>query len=234
MRRSWTTAAPGATVGRPHIADALVAKGVVATRDDAFADYLYTGSPYHASHYAPDPVTAVRLVNGAGGVAGDGAPVRRAAGSPRRRRGHRGAWPQRGWRAWRHTTATTTPADVAHAEEMARRLGLFVTGSSDYHGAGKVNLLGENTTAPAVLAPDRGAGVRRPRRLAVSRGRRPQLRPDAPHRRIGHPVSDSGSPVRPVREGRARHAPYRPAPEGPRRSGTTRGGPVRRRVGDDG
>ena len=39
------TAAPGATVGRPHIADALVAKGVVSTRDDAFADYLYTGSP---------------------------------------------------------------------------------------------------------------------------------------------------------------------------------------------
>ena len=84
------TAAPGATVGRPHIADALVAKGVVATRDDAFADYLYTGSPYHASHYAPDPVTAVRLVNDAGRRCGDGAPVRRAAGSPRRRRGDRG------------------------------------------------------------------------------------------------------------------------------------------------
>jgi hypothetical protein len=34
---------------------------------------------------------------------------------------------------------------------LADRLGLLVTGSSDYHGAGKPNLLGENTTAPAVL-----------------------------------------------------------------------------------
>ena len=32
------------------------------------------------------------------------------------------------------------------------RLGLLVTGSSDYHGAGKENRLGENTTAPEVLA----------------------------------------------------------------------------------
>ena len=35
---------------------------------------------------------------------------------------------------------------------MADRLGLLVTGSSDYHGAGKENRLGENTTAPEVLA----------------------------------------------------------------------------------
>src|ERR1019366_4140978 len=44
---------PGATVGRPHIADALVAKGIVASRDLAFANYLYDGSPYYAAHYAP-------------------------------------------------------------------------------------------------------------------------------------------------------------------------------------
>ena len=44
---------------------------------------------------------------------------------------------------------------------MARRLGLFVTGSSDYHGAGKVNLLGENTTSPYVLEQieERASGV---------------------------------------------------------------------------
>ncbi|GMA38883.1 hypothetical protein GCM10025883_09280 [Mobilicoccus caccae] len=58
--------ATGATIGRPHIADALVANGVVPDRDAAFAEYLYTGSPYYASHYAPDPVEAVRLVRAAG------------------------------------------------------------------------------------------------------------------------------------------------------------------------
>ena len=45
-----------------------------------------------------------------------------------------------------------TPAERAHAVELAGRLGLFVTGSSDYHGAGKENQLGENTTTREVLA----------------------------------------------------------------------------------
>jgi hypothetical protein len=44
------------------------------------------------------------------------------------------------------------PAEVRHAVELAADLGLFVTGSSDYHGAGKENQLGENTTAATVLA----------------------------------------------------------------------------------
>ena len=154
------TAAPGATVGRPHIADALVAKGVVSTRDDAFADYLYTGSPYHASHYAPDPVTAVRLVNAAGGVAVMAHPFA----------GRRGrlvddevieAMAAAGLAGLEAHHRDHTPEDVAHAEQMARRLGLFVTGSSDYQGAGKVNVLGENTTAPAVLRQieERATGV---------------------------------------------------------------------------
>ena len=86
---------------------------------------------------------------------------------------------------------------------MARRLGLFVTGSSDYHGAGKVNLLGENTTAPYVLRADRGAGVRRPRRLAVSGA---SIRPTAPA-------------VRPSGERGGVQAPSRSALDGPRRPG---------------
>jgi len=40
---------------------------------------------------------------------------------------------------------------VHHGIELAASLGLFVTGSSDYHGAGKPNVLGENTTDPLVL-----------------------------------------------------------------------------------
>ena len=56
------------TMGRPHIADALVASGFVRTRDEAFTDVLRNGSRYYVSHYAPDPVLAVQLVREAGGV----------------------------------------------------------------------------------------------------------------------------------------------------------------------
>ena len=58
----------GATVGRPHIADALVAKGVVASRDEAFATLLHGRSPYYIGHYAPDTLRTVGLIRAAGGV----------------------------------------------------------------------------------------------------------------------------------------------------------------------
>jgi hypothetical protein len=49
----------------------------------------------------------------------------------------------------------------AHLRALARRLGLLVTGSSDYHGAGKPNRLGEHTTSDEVLAEieRRGTGT---------------------------------------------------------------------------
>jgi predicted metal-dependent phosphoesterase TrpH len=52
------------------------------------------------------------------------------------------------------------PQAREHLRALARRLNLFVTGSSDYHGTGKPNRLGENTTDPDVLKEieDRGTG----------------------------------------------------------------------------
>ncbi|MDP4360900.1 hypothetical protein QR510_30170, partial [Escherichia coli] len=56
-------------------------------------------------------------------------------------------------------------AQVARLSAITARLGLLVTGSSDYHGAGKPNRLGENLTSPAVLAE------------IVERGTTPVVRP---------------------------------------------------------
>src|SRR5688572_28855411 len=61
--------ADGATLGRPHLADALVASGLVQDRAEAFERYLHNDSPYYVPHYAPDPVHAVELVIAAGGAA---------------------------------------------------------------------------------------------------------------------------------------------------------------------
>ncbi|NNM45868.1 PHP domain-containing protein [Knoellia koreensis] len=138
------------TLGRPHIADALVAVGVVPTRDAAFADILGNGSRYYVSHYAPSPVRAVELVRAAGGVPVMAHPFAAA----------------RGWTVDDDVIADMARAGLAglevdhrdhteeqraHGRELADELGLLVTGSSDYHGTGKLNRLGENTTDPAVL-----------------------------------------------------------------------------------
>ncbi len=60
---------PGATVGRPHIADALVARGHVADRSAAFQSILHWRGGYYRPHQAPPPVEGVRLIAEAGGAA---------------------------------------------------------------------------------------------------------------------------------------------------------------------
>jgi len=143
--------APGATVGRPHIADALVAAGVVADRTEAFTSILTSHSRYFVQHYAPDPAVAVELVRAAGGVPVFAHPVASSRGRIVGERTYQDM-----------IDAGLLGLEVEHRDNqedgraflrtLAARHGLLITGSSDYHGAGKPNLLGENTTSPTVLA----------------------------------------------------------------------------------
>lgn len=139
--------APGATIGRPHIADALVRRGIVPDRSAAFEHILRSNGPYWVGHYAPDPVDAVRLVLEAGGVPVMAHPFAAARGqvvddSVIEQMADAGLV---GLEA---DHRDHTPEQRDHARDLARRLGLITTGSSDYHGTGKPNRLGENTTTP--------------------------------------------------------------------------------------
>ncbi|WP_349901708.1 PHP domain-containing protein [Parafrigoribacterium humi] len=141
----------GATVGRPHIADALVAKGHVPNRSAAFASILHPSSGYYQPHYAPDPLTAVTLVRAAGGV-----PVLAHPGTRGRENviseERIGALVDAGLFGLEIHHRENTDSGRARLFELAHRYGLAVTGSSDYHGEGKPNRLAENTTEPEVLA----------------------------------------------------------------------------------
>jgi predicted metal-dependent phosphoesterase TrpH len=146
----WAQVEEGATAGRPHIADALVEAGVVAHRDEAFDRWLGNASPYYVAHYAPDPVRAVEVVRAAGGVpvvAHPWSSVRGRVVSDALLEEMRDA----GMLGIEVHHRDHTPDAVRHLGALARSLGLFVTGSSDYHGDGKLNRLGENTTRPEVL-----------------------------------------------------------------------------------
>jgi predicted metal-dependent phosphoesterase TrpH len=133
----------GATVGRPHIADALVARGLVEDRAEAFAGILSPAGDYYVALYAPDPVTAVGLIVGAGGVPIIAHPAGRA-----------GLLPDRLLRGM--LDAGLAGFELGHRENLepgirtlravADERDLIVTGSSDYHGLGKPNQPGENTT----------------------------------------------------------------------------------------
>jgi predicted metal-dependent phosphoesterase TrpH len=144
-------ASDDATIGRPHIADALVAKGAFPDRSAVFAAILRPGGPYYVPHAAPDAVTAIRAVLAAGGV-----PVFAHPGARMRGRvvtdNDIAELAAAGLAGLEVAHRDHTPADRAHLTKLAAGLGLFTTGSSDYHGAGKPNRLGENTTQAAVLA----------------------------------------------------------------------------------
>jgi predicted metal-dependent phosphoesterase TrpH len=155
----------GATIGRPHIADALVATGRFHSRDEVFESVLHDRSPYYVPYYAPDAVTAVRLVREAGGVPVFAHPFAHRRG-PTVGEDVIEQMVDAGLVGLEVDHRDHDDAARARLREIADRLGLLTTGSSDYHGAGKPNRLGENTTDPEVveelIAQGSGAAVVRP------------------------------------------------------------------------
>jgi len=146
---SWAeiyAAAAGGTVGRPHIAQALIRAGLVATTKEAFAPQ-WLGERYRLPKDDIDVFHAVRLVRQAGGV-----PVFAHPRASRRGRivpdsllaDLAGA----GLAGLEADHEDHSPAERAHVRALAERLGLFVTGSSDFHGTHKAVRLGAYTTAP--------------------------------------------------------------------------------------
>lgn len=139
------------TVGRPHIADALVAAGYAVDRSAAFAEMLSPASPYYIDTYAIDTATAIRLVRDAGGF-----PVIAHPAADRQRR----PLPVDGLTEL--AEAGLGGVELDHPENRvdwlpplaarAASLGLEITGASDYHGDGKPNRLGERTSSPEVVA----------------------------------------------------------------------------------
>lgn len=137
------------TVGRPHLADALIALGVVRDRNEAFARYLHNDSPFYVGHIAPSPEEAIATIKKAGGVS---VLAHALAGS-------RGA-----------TYSLDEISDlvafgldgleVDHRDHdqaarsdlrgLACDFDLLVTGSSDYHGENVGHRLAMEVTSPEV------------------------------------------------------------------------------------
>ena len=135
-------------LGRPHVADALVELKLkdVRTRDEAFDKYLSPGRPAYVDRYAADLVTMIGLVAAAGGVS--------VVAHPWARQSRAVLTPTA---LAELATAGLCGVEVDHEDhdeltraelaELTEALGLVHTGSSDYHGTGKVDHeVGCNTT----------------------------------------------------------------------------------------
>src|SRR4029450_8443564 len=122
-----------ATIVRPHIAQAMVEAGVVATEKEAFERYIGDGGPAHVAKHALDPIDAVALIEGADGVCA---------------LAHPGMWGDQssvpeeliermaaaGMRGLEVDHPDHTPEARERYRALAQRLGLIATGGSDCHG----------------------------------------------------------------------------------------------------
>ncbi len=140
-----TKIAGDAVVGRPHIARAMVARGVIDVPEEAFTDeWIADGGRAYVAKYALEPAHAIRLIRAAGGTT--------VLAHPRA---------GRTWNLSDEEIAALSRAGLAglevfhpdHDEQARRRLldlaaglGLITTGGSDDHGALTGNRIGEQTT----------------------------------------------------------------------------------------
>ncbi|MFE9041807.1 PHP domain-containing protein [Streptomyces sp. NPDC007818] len=138
------------SVGRPHVAEALVELGVVPDVSGAFtAEWLADGGRAHVQKHELDPAEAIRLVKAAGGVTVFAHPAAVKRGR---------VVPESAIAAL--AAAGLDGIEVDHMDHdeptrarlrgLAKELGLLVTGSSDYHGSRKTCRLGEYTTDPEI------------------------------------------------------------------------------------
>lgn len=135
---------PGRSVGRPAIADALVAAGHAIDRRDAFDRLLAAGRPAFVPRWGPALAAAVAAIVGAGGIASlahpglnglDGEIPRFAAS---------------GLAAIEARHRDHPPELEAHYRGMAAALGLAISGGTDFHGEPGAS---EADVDPSVVGP---------------------------------------------------------------------------------
>lgn len=151
-------AASGKSLGRPHLADALVAQGIIGERGEAFDGILSKNGPYYVSQYALDPFSAVKLIRAAGGVPVMAHPTTRGRVAPME---YIDRLIEAGLGGYEIEHRENMEPGKTILREICLERGLIMTGSSDYHGTGKPNQPGENTTAPEMLAKiiEQGTGA---------------------------------------------------------------------------
>ena len=115
------------TVGRPHVAEVLVARGVVRTMTEAFERYLAQDRPAYVGYEKVTLRDAVDLIRRAGGVASLAHPVLLSDDSliPR--------MVDDDLQALEVFHKDHTPEKAAEYDQLASSLGLLSSGGSDFH-----------------------------------------------------------------------------------------------------
>ena len=120
-------------VGRPHFAQAMLARGYASSKEEVFEKYLAKGKPAYVDRWRPQPEESIAVIRAAGGVPVLGHPFTLRMSS-------------NALRAFVRTLADAglggievyypehRPAQVREYLQLAKHFDLVPTGGSDYHG----------------------------------------------------------------------------------------------------
>jgi predicted metal-dependent phosphoesterase TrpH len=121
-------------VGRPHFAQALIARGYVGGKDEAFDRYLGKGKPAYADRWRLNPEESVRMIRESGGV-----PVLAHPFTLQRKREELWALVSSLREKGLEGVEVYYPEHTSELQSqylaLARSFGLVATGGSDFHGA---------------------------------------------------------------------------------------------------
>jgi predicted metal-dependent phosphoesterase TrpH len=126
----------GGSIGRPHIAELLIRRGVVKNHEQAFSRYLGKGRPFYAPRQGLRFADALAIIKESGGIPVLAHPLSLfvAWGRLPGLIGELAEQGLQGIEAW-HPTAK--PRSCSRLEQLGRDLGLYVTEGSDFHGAAR-------------------------------------------------------------------------------------------------
>ncbi len=119
---------PGTSVGRPQLARALMTAGHVRSVQEAFEKWLATGQPAYVPRTGPSPADVVGVIHQAGGIASFAHPA------VTKRDGLIASLVNLGLDAIEVYHSDHAPEDERAYTALAARLGVLISGGSDFHG----------------------------------------------------------------------------------------------------
>ena len=142
-------------IARPHFAQALIAKGVVGSVQEAFDQYLASGKPLYQAKEALTPADAIALLHRAGGVAVMAHPGLVPLSKPALAARVQSLAEEAGLDGIEAYYSQHSPAETAFFLELAREHSLLITGGSDFHGTPKphvpLGIVFDGKAAPSKL-----------------------------------------------------------------------------------
>lgn len=123
--------AKGESVGRPHIAQALIQHGHAKTIKEAFDQYIGAEAPAYVPRFKVTPKEGIDLIREAGGIAVLAHPGQHDLGK------YIQLWVKEGLQGIEVSHSDHTPEDEQYYREIAQKFHLIMTGGSDFHGEGR-------------------------------------------------------------------------------------------------